>query len=548
MQYDLPVPVRPAPRPKSDAATQLEELAVMLTTILRGMWRYRWPALFTSWAVSAAGWAFVYAMPDVYQASSRIYVDTHTMVKRVVGDLAIATDEATEINVLTRTLLSQPQLEKTASSAGLSLKARTPREQEQVVDALREGIAISKEADNIFRIMYQNRDRKTAESVVRTLLDSFVEDALGQRRTDSGAAQHFLDDQIKDYEGRLNKAEERLAKFKQDNIGLMPGETGDYYTRLQKAMTELAATRDQVSLAQERRDEYQKQLVGEEPVIGLTSSSDVGDDAGASEDSLIAQYEARLQTLLLKYTDNYPDVVALKATIARLKEQRKAELAKAQGRARQNTSGPLESNPVYERMKMGLSQAEVDLATLKTQLASEEANVKKLRDLVDTIPEVERKLKSLNRDYDVTRQQYEALLKRRESLHITDEVAATGDQLQFRVIDPPRAALDPVGPNRTLYLAAATVFAVGLGVGLAFLLQQLFPVFNSRRELREATGLPVLGTISFVQSAAERAAAKRRTVLFAMAGVALPIALAVAVVVQEPARQAIVHVLGAMRS
>jgi hypothetical protein len=199
-------------------------------------------------------------------------------------------------------------------------------------------------------------------------------------------------------------------------------------------------------------------------------------------------------------------------------------------------------------MRIGLSETEVEIVTLRSKLATEEAGVAELQKLVDTIPDIERQFGALNRDYAVTRDQYDTLLKRRESLHITGEVEQTGDQLQFRTIDPPRASVLPVGPNRRLFLAATTVFAIGAGLALAFLLQQLNPVFASRRELRDVTGLPVLGTISLILEPHDRALTKRRALVFSAVAAALPVALGLAVLLQEPAHRVVASLLGMLPS
>jgi polysaccharide chain length determinant protein (PEP-CTERM system associated) len=525
--------------------SQLEEFVVLVTSMAHGMWRFRWLALLVAWAGSVVGWTIVYGMPDVYSASTRFYVDAESMIKRVVGDLTVSEDMRNDINVLTRAMLSRPQLEKTARLANLDLAAETPADQERLIARLGTSLELSREGgggDNIFRISYHNSNRTTAETVVRTLLDGFMEDALGERRTDSGAAEEFLEAQIADYETRLNDAEQRLADFKRENIGRMPGETGDYYTHLQRVMAAAQETRAAVRLADERRAEYQRQLQGEDPVFGVVASS-AGRGAATGSGALIAQYEGELSSLLLRFTENHPDVVALKETIERLKAQQAAERVANSGAAGLE---PLEANPVYQRMRTGLSEAEVDVRTLRAKLAAETAEIDRLQALVDTIPEIERQLTALDRDYEVTRQQYDLLLERRESLRITGEVEESGDQLQFRIIDPPRASVTPVGPYRSLYLAASTVMAVGAGLALAFLLHQLNPVFTSRRELRQVTGLPVLGSVSLACTPGERASSKRRRLAFAAASAALPAALGLAVLFQFRAHQVIAGLLVAV--
>lgn len=535
--------------------SQIEDLVSIASSIASGMWRYRWPAVLLAWVVCAIGWGYVYTLPDVYQASTRVYIDAESMIKRAVGDLTLSGDMMTEVNILTLVMLSEPNLEETARLANLDLAVTTPEEHESLIADLGQRVSLAKEGggENIFRISFQDSNRDVAETVVKTILDNFVENALGERRTDSGAAEVFVDDQIGDYERRLNEAEKRLADFKRDNIGMMPGETGDYYTRLQRSMQSLETIQADLRLATERRAEYQKQLVGEEPVFGIIAPSFGGDGASTGRtDGLIAQYQSDLNTLLLKYTDNHPDAVALRETIARLQAQRDEELARdpSAGAAQRPGagSGGLETNPVYQSMRMGLSQTEVEIATLRSRVSAEQASVKDLQRLVDTIPEIERQLNALDRDYDVTREQYELLLKRRESLRITGEVEQTGDQLQFRILEPPRASIAPVGPNRPLLLAGTAAAAIGLALALALGLQQLNPVFENRRELRQITGLPVLGSVSLAATLGDRATSRRKSFVFAGVAAGLPVALGLAVLLQEPAHRALAGILSILPS
>jgi polysaccharide chain length determinant protein (PEP-CTERM system associated) len=530
--------------------SQIEDMSLVLISILYGMWRYRWPALLVAWGTCIVGWTVVYAMPDVYRASTRVFIDAESMIKRVVGDLAISSDTMTEINVLTRVMLSQPSLEKTASLANLDLRAQTPEQHEALIAELGRRVTLAREGgENMFRISFEDSDREVAETVVTTLLDTFREDAVDERRSDSGAATAFIDQQITEYERRLNEAEQRRAAFKRDNIGLMPGETGDYYTRLQRSMQTLAETRAELRLSRERRNEYLQQLEGEEPVFGIVIPGGAGGDRPVGGlGGQIAQYEGELNSLLVKFTENHPDAVALKDTIARLKAQQAEETSRTSSSGIRSNADSLETNPVYQRMRIGLSETEVEIATLESKATAAETAVEDLQKLVDTIPEVERQLTAMNRDYDVTRDQYETLLKRRESLHITGEVEQTGDQLQFRVIEPPRASLAPVGPNRPMLLGASTIAAIGAGLVLAFLLQQLNPVFSNRLELREATGLPVLGTVSLAQNAHDRSVLRRRTVVFGAVAAALPIALGAVLLLQDSAQRIVAALLSVLPS
>jgi uncharacterized protein involved in exopolysaccharide biosynthesis len=104
------------------------------------------------------------------------------------------------------------------------------------------------------------------------------------------------------------------------------------------------------------------------------------------------------------------------------------------------------------------------------------------------------------RDYDVYRQNYDALLKRRESVTMSGEVESKTDTVDFRVIDPPFVPSQPAWPNRPLFLSLVTLGGLVAGVAVAFLLSQLRRTVTDRRALRELTGLPLLGAVSRVET------------------------------------------------
>jgi len=137
----------------------------------------------------------------------------------------------------------------------------------------------------------------------------------------------------------------------------------------------------------------------------------------------------------------------------------------------------------------------VIIAAIDADIAERRAEVTRLQSLIDEVPEVEAELARLNRDYNVVYEQYQSLVRSRETQDLSQR-ARSADDVQFRVIDPPLAALQPVAPNRLLLLGAALCGAFAAGAGLCWLLAQLRPVFSSALELCTVTSFPVLGTVS----------------------------------------------------
>lgn len=473
----------------------------------RGMWRYRWHAVIVAWVVAIPGWFAVYTMPDVYEANARIYVDTENAIQPLLQGLAVSSNLLDEVNVVKREMLSRPNLAEVARVTDLDLRAQSDKDFEELLNSLQERIEVNGNRENIFSIAYQDSDRGKAIAVVDSLVNTFVEKSLGADRSDSSRAQSFLREQISQYEERLTKAEDNLAQFKRENVAVMPGKQGDYFSRLQESSEALEASRTELRLAEERRSELIRQLEGEEPVFGImTNNTSPQAESSGFTSGKIRELEVQLEELRLQYTDKHPRIGQILDTLELLREQQLAE----QQAARENgtlvagsAAAPLEQNPVYQNMRIQLTNTEVELASLRARVKQQSDDVIELERLVNTVPQVEAELARLNRDYGVVKANHEQLLRQLESANIGENVDASIDEVQFRIIDPPFAALEPAGPKRQLFLSATLIVALGAGGALTFLMNLLQPVFFNSRAVTAGTGLPVLGSVALVLSPAE---------------------------------------------
>jgi polysaccharide chain length determinant protein (PEP-CTERM system associated) len=490
---------------------------------LKALWRYRWPAALAAWAVAILGWTVVWLMPNVYEASARVYVDASSALRPLLQGIAVDAPVDAQLNYVKQQLLSRPALEKVARATDLDLKATTPEDKQAIVDGLTKGITIQlapidkNNPDRLYQITYQNSNRKTAIAVVDTLIKTFVENSLGANREGSETAQRFLQDQIKDYEKRLADAEGKLADFKRKNVGLMPGEQGDYFTRVQNEMDAIKKAQAALSIAANKRDTLAHQLRGETPFTpggnGVPGAAGVTTDTGLR----LKEAQARLQEMQLKFTDRHPEIQQLKETISQLEARQKLEIAALQrGDATAAALTGMSANPVYQNIQMQLNQAEVEVNALKGEITDRQTRVAELTRLRDQAPEIEAELARLNRDYGVTKANYDALLERLERAKLTDQASATGT-VKFEVIDPPAAKYEPVAPKRALLSTGVLVAALGAGLALAFVLNQLNPVYSSARTLAQVTGLPVLGSVSLTWADAVRATVRREARVYAIA-------------------------------
>jgi len=199
--------------------------------------------------------------------------------------------------------------------------------------------------------------------------------------------------------------------------------------------------------------------------------------------------------LLLQYTEKHPDVISTREMIASLEKEREATPVPAPPPP-VSAGGGGGQNPLAGQLELALHQAEAEAAALTARVEEYERRAEDLRELVDTIPRIEAELARLNRDYNITKRNYDELVKRRESLLLGEEASQSADSVQFNIVDPPRVPLTPTGPDRPLLSAMVLAAGLGAGAGFAWLLAMIRPALYSRDELEQALNLPVIGTVT----------------------------------------------------
>lgn len=537
----------------------MQALVEQVLNEMRGAWRFRRLALATAWGVCLLGWFIVLAIPDTYESHARVNVDTRTALRSVVDGLVVNMDVEAQLNLVRQSLLGRANLEKVAHDVGLDITARTGADRDALLNSLIARIDIALEPpmtrdpripNTLFRITFTDHDRLTALKVVDVLLNSFVEDTIGSDRSGTVSAQRFLREQLTEYGRRLADAESQLAEFKKKNVGLVPGDEGGYFVRLTGEMQEVKRLQGALSVAVSRRDELQRQLRGETPFVppaeGATGPRPQAGGANAPQDtaSRIQETQARLDDLLLRYTEKHPEVIATRETLDGLKARQKEELAALRrGDAGAAALANASSNPVYQNIQTQLNQADVEIAALRSQLQDRQRNEAELRRLVDTAPEVEAEYARLMRDYDVTKTQYNALLERLERARLSGDAEQTG-VVKFNIVDPPSAGFKPVFPNRPLFLAVVLIVGIGAGAGVAYLMHMMRPVFVTSRTLGEITGLPVLGSVTRSWVEKYRAQLRSGLLRYSIASALLLVVFIAVVAAQQPGSRLLRELLG----
>ena len=490
----------------------MEELIAQVTSIARGMWRFRWAGLIVAWVVGVVGAVVAFKVPDRYEAMARIFVDTQSILKPLMSGLAVQPNIDQQVAMLSRTLISRPNIEKLVRMADLDLKSESKSQQEGLIEGLMKTVEIrSTGRDNLYTLSYVDADKDKAKRVIQAMVSIFVESSLGASRKDTDSAKVFLDEQIKTYEGKLEEAEGRLKEFRLRNLDMQTGDGKDSASRLMEISQALEGAKLQLREAEQAREAAKKQMELEKagnPVDASTQSLLQESAISVATPEIDARLEAQkrnLDGLLQRYTEVHPDVISTRRLIVELEKQKAKEVAElrksalAMPAANGGAKGT-NASPAVQELARVMATSEVQVAALRARVAEFQTRYTQARALSRTSPQIEAEAAQLNRDYAIVKKNYEDLVARRQSAVMSGDLDMASGVVDFRLIDPPRVSPRPVFPNRILLLLVALGAALGVGLAVSFIASQVRPVFTDVQQLRTKTGLPLLGVVSMILS------------------------------------------------
>src|SRR6185369_8964892 len=118
----------------------MSEFIALIYSYGRAAWRRHWWAVIAAWILAPAAWVVVLLLPDRYEASARVFVNTGTQVRTVLQGIATQDDYQSQLSRVREALLSRPQLQAVARQTNLDAKANTPAEKDELITKLRKQI------------------------------------------------------------------------------------------------------------------------------------------------------------------------------------------------------------------------------------------------------------------------------------------------------------------------------------------------------------------------------------------------------------------------
>lgn len=453
------------------------------------LYRHRLAAAVIFMLVTAGVLTMGYVTPKSYTSQAVLYADQSNILQPLLRGQAEVT-QLDRINEAREMIHSRSFLEQVALDTGMITGGEADARRNGIISALRNQIRLRVSNRSFLELNYTSGDPEESFHVLSAALSRFVERSVRKKRSESQGAFEFIDSQVKTYQRQLEEAEERLKDFKSAN---QDGNESSAMARIESLRREIENLKLEIQQTDAEVRLTRTQLSQEQPVRRIT----VDPGKSAAERRLTAM-RMELDTLMLRFHDRHPDVVSTKAQIADLERQVSGQSASS----REGAVTEVMENPVYENLKIQLSESTTRLAVQTNRLASLERLLEEAFERAQRVAENQAQFSELTRDYDVTRGVYEDMLKRRERARLSMTLDVQGEGVSYKIQEP--ASYPTRWDGLQLYQVglAGPFLGSSMVLGLLVMLVMFDQRLRSPRALQMAlpAGLPVLTSIPHYRS------------------------------------------------
>jgi len=451
-------------------------------------------------------------LPKVYLSTTLILVEGQKVPETYVKSAVSGTVED-RLSTIQQQIFSRSFLRRTIEKLGLYKDNPKRLSSEAVITQMRSNIEIKTIGErnvDAFSLSFRSPEPVVAMKVADELASLFIEENLKVREQLVEGTTEFLDSELTQVKEALEKQENRIGQYKRQHMGELPQEAeanlralDRYQGEIQSLHLSEKSVEDRIVLL-ERSLEFainQSELAASE--MQMNPSSLPTTPISSLAQRLIAQ-KNRLTDLQGEYRETYPDIISLKLEIAHLEETlylERPEQAASEASEGQ-VAGPASprelrraASPFVMDIQNKMVASEFELRRLRDREQSIQQKVVDLERRVQNMPVREQEMMLLTRDYENTRNGYEALLAKKINAKVAENLEKRQKGEQFRVVDPAHLPEWPISPDPWLFGAGGPLAGLALGVGIAFLMEIFRVLIRKPEAIERIAGISVFVTI-----------------------------------------------------
>lgn len=494
-----------------------KQQSLLLKKYIDLLFRWKFLLIFILLISLPAGLVFYVKTPKVYMASSLLsYQQQKINPNKMTVDVEARILDI--VSTLTQIVISRTNLEDLIQNFDLYSSARERLPMEDVIDLMRKEIKVepSKKGDT-FKISFSGRDAGKVVKVTNALASKFIEENLKYREERASETSAYTSNELEMAKSTMDAKEAAMRDYKLRYYNEMPDqrETNvsrlvafqEQYQGMQLSILELERTR---VLIQEQIAIRKKAIAAEEAAIAAIASENFTSKKQAefqSSAQQLQQMRLYLESLLVKYTENHPEVKRTKKVIKKLQLELGDSLQDSSG----DSAGGGSGNTAAYRTDKDLLQLQSQLMETAFKMESIEKEkellsqkIKKYEDWVAATPVREAEWSSLTREYSQHKFHYDNLVAQDLQAKSMLNMERRQKGSQFKVEDPARLPEKPIKPDFVKIMAMFVAGGLGAGVGLILVISFMDGSFRDPDEIESYLGVPVVSTIAFIQTPGEK--------------------------------------------
>ncbi|SPD74972.1 GumC1 [uncultured Desulfobacterium sp.] len=476
----------------------------------------KWWIILPFLLVCLAGLTYLMITPKIYEAQTLIVVQSQKVPEDFVRSI-VSSDVEDRVRTITQEVTSRTNLEKIIQEYSLQGEFYKGLDVDRTVMALRESIKVTVSgtsragAPEAFTISFSGKDPKKVADVTNSLASNFITENLKIRESQAIGTSAFLADELESMEKRLKEKEAQLKDYREKNMGGLPEQLDTNLRIIERLQTQLDQINNNLRDAEGRRIILQAQISDLQRGGPVATTPSAPGTQGGPRDLLSLKNE--LASLESRYTQNHPDVIRLKSMIARMEAERPSLTA-------DSTETDSALSPAEQSLRRQLQDVLQEIKSLKEEIDKVQAQIKFYQTKVEETPKREQELLTLNRDYDNEKTLYDSMLARKLEAEIAVSMEKKQKGEQFRVVDPAKTPTIPIKPDVRKIILMILAIGLGLGGGLAFLMETLDTSYKTPEEVKNEVQLPILVSIPLIRTENELKSIKRKEILaYAATGV-----------------------------
>lgn len=473
-------------------------------------------SIFTGIALAALAAGLL--LPKKYNSQTTILVEESNIIKPLMEGRAVPTGVSSRAGITREVAFSRKVMDEVLDTGGWLKSHPSPLVREQLIEQITNRTIISNPRENLIRVSYTDTDAGRAHDVTKRFAELIIKESLATKERESREAYEFIDSQVRQYHKKLTDAESKLEEYRKSNPDARQGIDGDVNSRIGELRRMVDSSRMELMDLSSQGEALNAQLNGENEISVVQTRS-------GQLMARMAELQNEKDRLLMSFTEQHPDVVRVEHQLRDLEDEvhrEDARQAAQKSGAPKTLDGPASFNPLYGELKSKLSENRRQSAAVSSRIATSQSLLDQELARSRHIAASESTLAELSRDYEVNRDLYQDLLRRRENARVSMGLDAEQRGLSFRIQEPASYPLRGVGLRLTHVasagLGAATLAPLILLLGFV----RLDPRVRSPHQVESLAALPVLGAVPRYQTAPARRQGNRRFIIAAMIFLLVP--------------------------